>query len=84
MLNTKERQSDNVCMYVYRAMYVCMTMTCSRVWINRKVANSARGQLNRENEHSICLSPFAPENLVSRDGFGRPVPRQPAHSLHSG
>ena len=22
------------------------------------------------------LSPFAPENLVSRDGFGRPVPRQ--------
>ena len=27
-------------------------------------------------------SPFAPENLVSRDGFGRPVPRQPAH-LHT-
>ena len=24
-------------------------------------------------------SPFAPENLVSRDGFGSPVPRQPAH-----
>ena len=30
------------------------------------------------------LSPFAPENLVSRDGFGGPVPRQPAHSPHSG
>ena len=29
----------------------------------------ARGQLNRENAH-ISLSPFAPENLVSRDGFG--------------
>ena len=28
------------------------------------------------------LSPFAPENLVSRDGFGCPVPRQPAH-LHT-
>ena len=28
-----------------------------------KVANPARGQ------------PFAPENLVSRDGFGSPVPR---------
>ena len=28
------------------------------------------------------LSPFAPENLVSRDGFGSPVPRQPAH-LHT-
>ena len=42
-----------------------------------KVANLARGQLNREN--SIPLSPCVPENLVSRDGFSRPVPRQPAH-----
>ena len=25
-----------------------------------------------------------PENLVSRDGFSRPVPRQPAHSPNSG
>ena len=30
----------------------------------------------------ISLSPFAPENLISRDGFGSPVPRQPAH-LHT-
>ena len=30
---------------------------------------------------NISLPPFAPENLVSRDGFGRPVPCQPAH-LH--
>ena len=44
-----------------------------------KVANPARGQLNREN--NISLSPCVPENLVSRDGFSRPVPRQPAH-LH--
>ena len=29
---------------------------------------------------NICLSAFAPENFVSRDGFGRPVPRQPVHS----
>ena len=28
------------------------------------------------------LSPGVPENLVSRDGFSRPVPRQPAH-LHT-
>ena len=28
------------------------------------------------------LSPFAPESLVSRDGFGSPVPRRPAH-LHT-
>ena len=47
-----------------------------------KVANLARVQLNRENENftKISLSPFAPENLVSRDGFGRPVLRPLAHS----
>ena len=28
---------------------------------------------------NIPLSPCVPENLVSRDGFSRPVPRQPAH-----
>ena len=43
-----------------------------------KVANPARGQLNREND----IPPCVPENLVSRDGFSRPVPRQPAH-LHT-
>ena len=31
---------------------------------------------------NIPLSPYEPENLVSRDGFSRPVPRQPAH-LHN-
>ena len=31
---------------------------------------------------NISLSAFAPENLVLRDGFGNPVPRQPAH-LHT-
>ena len=30
----------------------------------------------------FSLSTFAPENLVSRDGFGSPVPHQPAH-LHT-
>ena len=45
-----------------------------------KVANPAHGQLNRENY--FFLSPFAPGNLVSRNGFGSPVPRQPAH-LHT-
>ena len=45
------------------------------------VANPARCQLNRE--HNISLSAlFAPEKLVSRDGFGSPVPCQPAH-LHT-
>ena len=45
-----------------------------------KVANPARGQLDRESEYFPVR--FAPENLVSRDGFGSPVPRQPAH-LHT-
>ena len=31
---------------------------------------------------NIPLSPCVPENLVSRDRFSRPVPRQPAH-LHT-
>ena len=31
---------------------------------------------------NISPSAFAPENLVSRDGFGNLVPRQPAH-LHT-
>ena len=45
-----------------------------------KDAHPARDQLNKEK--NISLSAFAPENLVSRDGFGSPVPRQPAH-LHT-
>ena len=31
---------------------------------------------------NISLSPFTPKSLVLRDGFGSPVPRQPAH-LHT-
>ena len=45
-----------------------------------KVANPARGQLNREN--NIPLSLYVPENLVSQDRFNRPVPSQPAY-LHT-
>ena len=45
-----------------------------------KVANPARGQLNREN--IVPLSPCEPKNLILRNGFSRPVPRQPAH-LHT-
>ena len=35
--------------------------------------------VSRAGKVNIPLSPFAPENLVSRDGFGGPVPREPAH-----
>ena len=47
-----------------------------------KVANPARGQLNRKNEYFPAA--FAPENLVSRDGFGSPIPRKPDHLPYSG
>ena len=67
------------CMYV--CMYVCMVITYSRVWINRArlpilLVVSCTGKI------SIPLSPCVPENLVSRDRFSRPVPRQPAN-LHT-
>ena len=38
--------------------------------------------VGRTGKMNISLSPTAPENLVSRDGFGSPVPRQSAH-LHT-
>ena len=42
-----------------------------------KAANPAYSQVNRK--INISLSPFAQKNLASRDRFGRPVSRQPAH-----
>ena len=65
-------------MYIYVGMY---GHTYSKSMDQPgKVANPARGQLNREN--NIPLSAFVPENLVSRDGFGSLVARQPAR-LHT-
>ena len=64
---------------------LCMVITYSRVWINPvfgMVGNPARGQL--KGKMNICLFPFAPENLASRDRSGRPVSRKPARSRHSG
>ena len=60
-----------------------MVITYSKGWINRVrlpilLVVSWTGKMN------ILLSPCVPENLVSRDGFSRPVPRQPAHSPYSG
>ena len=52
-------------------MYVCMASTGD--WASTGMVAS-----------DFPLSPFEPENLVSRDGCGRPVPRQPADSLHPG
>ena len=60
-------------------MYVCMVITycITKVRINLitlpiLLVVSGTPKIN------ISLSPFAPENLVSRDGFGSPVPCQPA------
>ena len=68
-------------------MYVCMYNVCMVITYSKgkdqpsKAANPARGQLNRENVF-FSLSPFASENLISRDGFGSPALCQPAH-LHT-
>ena len=62
-------------------MHTYKQFTYSRVRINRVrlpilLVVSWTGKMN------IPLSPYVPKNLVSRDGFSRPVPRQPAH-LHT-
>ena len=56
----------------------CIPLPCAAALT---VANPARGQLN-SGKMKIFLSAFAPENLVSRDGFGSPAPHQRAH-LHT-
>ena len=58
-----------------------MVTHIARVWINRVrlpilLVVSGTGKMN------IPLSAFVPDNFVSRDGFGSPVPHQPAH-LHT-
>ena len=71
---------------VYLSMYVRHVITFSRLGINRyyccDCCNPVRGQLSRGTHFS--LSPFAPENVVSRGGFGRPVPSKPDHSPYPG
>ena len=59
-------------MYTYN-MYLCMVIHAARVWIKRErlpmlLVVSWTTKIN------ISLSPFAPENLVSRYEFGSPVP----------
>ena len=47
------------------------------------VANPARSQLKKETSIFHLSSPFALENLVSRERFSRPVPGQPTNFPHS-
>ena len=58
-----------------------MVTHTARVWINR-VRLPILNVVSITAKNNISLSAFAPENLVSRDGFSGPVPRQPAH-LHT-
>ena len=53
----------------------------TRVWINR-VRLPILHVVSLTGKNNISLPAFAPGNLVPRDGFGSPVPRQPAN-LHT-
>ena len=59
----------------------CMILTNSKRSINR-VRLPTLLVVSWTEKMNVFLSPFAPENLVSRDGFDSPVPRQPTH-LHT-
>ena len=62
---------------------VCVVITFSRLDVNR-VWLPILLVVSWTRKTEFFLSPFAPESLVSRVRFGRPVPRQPAHSPHPG
>ena len=51
-----------------------MVSHTARVWINR-VRLPVLHVVSRTGKNNISLSAFVPENVVSRDGFGSPVPR---------
>ena len=83
-----------VCLLDYLLLAVRMYAGSSRsqqteiILYDMVAANPAGGKLNKENhifrKIIFSLSPLAPEHyLVFRDGFGRPVPRQPDHSPHA-
>ena len=57
--------------------YIHTYIHIARVWINR-VRLPILLVVGCTEKMNISLSPFAPENLVSRDRFGSPVLRQPA------
>ena len=65
---------------------VCiMIITYSRIWINllvRMPISILVSLTGKKIDTSLTL--FAPDNLVPRDGISRLVPREPAHSPHSG
>ena len=78
------RQAHELWKTILRVMYYCIIYGdtyCKSMDQPGTVANPARAW-SAEQGKWISLSPFAPENLVSQDGFGSLVPPQPAH-LHA-
>ena len=71
---SEDTQQEQYSMYDHN-IYQVARVRINRVRFPTPPVVSWTGKIN-----SISLSPFAPENLVSRDEFGRPVPRQPAIS----
>ena len=62
-----------------------MTGGCKCLWSSRSVGRvpTVYGCLSCSwSGNKYSLSPFAPDNLIYKTGFGCPDPRQPAHSPH--
>ena len=72
--------------YIYIYVYMCVCRYGQHFQQSKDqldlVANSAHGQLDKEN--CFFPVPVRARNLLPWDGLGRSVPRQPAHSLYSG
>ena len=81
-MDRAKQSKDRVVDHVYYVQYGHIThILIARVWINR-VRLPILLVVSRTGKMNTSLSPFAPENLVSRNVFGSPVPLQPAH-LHT-
>ena len=74
---TKKRRKDNG-LLVLSLLFQDTRLDINRVWLSMLLVGSC------DREIMFSPSPFAPDHLVFRDRFGRPVPRQPAHALRPG
>ena len=70
----------NLLTVIHIQCILCMVITCGRVWTNNRVRLPILLVVSRTGKMNIPLSQYyVPENLVSRDGFSRPVPRHRVH-----
>ena len=84
-INQFNQHPPNSRPHTFQCRTACVWPILSAEYRSTVVVNHARGQLKTFKKTFFSLFPFAPENLVSRDWFGRPVPpRQPVYSpLHT-